>query len=198
VRVTPCFGILLSAIVSRVGHAQSIILSAQLDDSVYFEGQPVYFVVRLENSGLDTAWTSKPSFARGTLHGSLRVDGRDVPEFGLSVSYIVAPGTRGTALAPRESTYEALVLNTRWGYPGPLSETLYLKTLPPGAYVLAVTFDAEPWVASGPLRLRTETRFRVRERTASEEALLGETEQFATTAFDRAQWDPSLRACLVE
>ena len=64
---------------------------------------------------------------------------------------------------------------------------LELKNLPPGAYVMVVTFEAEPWVGSAPMRLRNEVRFRVRERTASEEVLLGETEQFATTAFDRAR-----------
>src|SRR2546429_7869707 len=40
------------------GISQQLILSAEVGKSTFFEGEPVYLLVRLQNLGTDTAWTA--------------------------------------------------------------------------------------------------------------------------------------------
>ena len=40
------------------GVSQQLILSAEVGKTTFFEGEPVYLLVRLQNLGTDTAWTA--------------------------------------------------------------------------------------------------------------------------------------------
>src|SRR6059058_308181 len=40
------------------GISQQLILSADVGKTTFFEGEPVYLLVRLQNLGTDTAWTA--------------------------------------------------------------------------------------------------------------------------------------------
>jgi len=42
---------------SAKGFSQQLILTAEVGKTEFFEGEPVYLLVRLQNVGADTAWT---------------------------------------------------------------------------------------------------------------------------------------------
>src|SRR5438132_13644197 len=62
------------------GLAQQPKLSAEVGKAEFFEGEPIYLLVRLENRGTDTAWVT--FFGLGTLPFTMAVtreNGNPVP-----------------------------------------------------------------------------------------------------------------------
>jgi hypothetical protein len=163
-------GLVLLGLVPRFAASQDMRLAAYLNDSTYFEGEPIYVVVELANRGPDTAWTRPLDLVSGTLRGLVLSGGEPLPELVAISHYMPLPGERGEPIAPGESTYRSFVLQSRWGHPGELYRTLFLQHLPPGEYTFLASFVPDDRV--GGLRARVEgapVAFRVRARLGSEE-----------------------------
>src|SRR2546429_604309 len=82
------------------GISQQLILSAEVGKTTFFEGEPVYLLVRLQNLGTDTAWTAS---------------------FGLLSPAGALSGSRGhgqTAAGPKPG-FDHFVRASRPGGPGP-------------------------------------------------------------------------------
>src|SRR5256884_7626843 len=52
------------------GISQQLILSAEVGKSTFFEGEPVYLLVRLQNLGTETAWTASSDRKSTRLNSS--------------------------------------------------------------------------------------------------------------------------------
>jgi len=190
--------LLLFGLCSAGAYPQGLRLSVRLNDSVYFEGEPVYFLAELRNESSDTIWTSPPGFVFGTLRGTLEMDGQAVPEYPITADYLAAAGERGTPLGPGESMYETHILLARWGFRGPLTESLFLRNLAPGAYVFSVAFVPDAWVKDAALHASSEPlRFRVRGREADEERLYRMAGELGAVAWDRARRDGFVQQLIV-
>src|SRR2546422_9317181 len=83
------------------GLAQQLKLSAEVGKAEFFEGEPIYLLVRLQNLGTDTAWAT--FFGLGTLPftmGVTRDNGNPVPGRMRSVDLVVLPNWRGHPRPP--------------------------------------------------------------------------------------------------
>src|SRR2546421_1348567 len=76
--------------------AQQLKLSAEVGKAEFFEGEPIYLLVRLQKLGTDTAWVT--FFGLGTLPFTMavtRANGNPVPVRMRSVDFLVPPNWRG-------------------------------------------------------------------------------------------------------
>src|SRR5438105_7320194 len=93
------------------GLAQQLRLSAEVGKAEFFEGEPIYLLVRLQNLGTDTAWVT--FFGLGTLPFTMAVtrdDGNPVPVRMPSIDFHVPPSWRGDPVPPGASVMNTLVL----------------------------------------------------------------------------------------
>jgi len=168
-RVSRWWLILLVGMASAA-HGQSVHLSARLNGSVFFEGEPIYLLVELHNTGPDTVWITPIDFVSGELRGWVMHNEERVPEFVVTADWVYGPDYKGVGLAPGESTYATQGLLSRWGYPGDLYETLFLQNLPPGDYIFSAALVPVPRRGGVNQRLATQlVPFSVRSRSATEE-----------------------------
>jgi hypothetical protein len=182
-RLAAGFVMLCSGVVT----AQDVRLIATVNDSAFFEGEPIYLVVELQNRGTDTVRTLPLGFVTGSLRGSVEAGNGPVPEFVITADRMHAGEDLGIPVAPGESKYASLVLLSRWGYPAELYETLLLQSLPPGRYALTVSWLPPATAAQMPLRA-SRVEFLVRSRTVEEERVFREVQTLGSGA-----WDPARR-----
>lgn len=169
------------------GLAQELRLSADVGKGEFFEGEPIYLLVRLENVSTDTAWVT--FFGLGSLPVTLsliREDGTPVPVHMPIVDWWAPPTWRGDPVAPGTSVLNTLVLQDLVGERWPRHNHLFLNRLSPGQYKLHVEFAAHLGVPhTAPLQLRaTPISFRIREGAAAEEAEVTELEGMRDMPWD--------------
>jgi hypothetical protein len=169
------------------GLAQQLILSSQVGKTAFFEGEPIYLLVRLQNLGADTAWVT--FFGLGTQWVPLSVsrgDGTPVPVGTLYMDYRVSPTWRGEPLAPGASIVNTQVLQDFAGDQWNTRNHLFTHHLSPDQYEVHVEFAAHAGVPrTTPLLVRAAPiSFRIRERTAAEEAEVAELESMQRMGAD--------------
>ena len=161
------------------GLAQQLKLSAEVGKAEFFEGEPIYLLVRLQNLGTDTAWVT--FFGLGTLPFTMavtRANGNPVPVRMPSVDFYAPPNWRGDPIPPGASVMNTLVLQDLAGDERPGGRHLFLFHFPPAEYEVHVEFAAHLGVPrTAPLTLRAAAIiFRIHARTVAEEAEVSELE----------------------
>jgi len=154
------------------GSGQQLVLSADVGQTEFFEDEPIYLLMRLQNVGADTAWTtffgwSSPAL---TVSGS-RGHGNAVPGAKFLMGYRVQPGWRGVPVPPGATCLQTIVLQDIMGDAWDLRSHFFAHHLTPDQYELHVNFDAHAGVPSTtPLAVEgAPIVFRIRARTTSEE-----------------------------
>src|SRR2546422_191566 len=168
------------------GLAQQLQFSAEVGQTEFFEGEPIYLLVRLQNVSTDTAWVT--CFALGTLPFTLSVsrgDGNPVPVRMPYLDCVVPPTWRGDPVAPGASVVNTLVLQDltgEWDF----RSHLFLLHLSPDQYRVHVEFAAHEGVPrTTPLLLKAApVSFRIRERTARERAEVAELDSIRQIRWD--------------
>src|SRR2546426_11692067 len=160
--------------------AQQLKLSAEVGKAEFFEGEPIYLLVRLQNLGTDTAWVT--FYGLGTLPFTIAVtreNGSPVPVRMRSVDFLVPPNWRGDPVPPGASVMNTLVLQDLAGDEWPRGRHLFLFHFPPAEYKVQVEFAAHLGVSrTAPLTLRAAPIiFQIRARTVAEEAEVSELEE---------------------
>jgi len=164
-------------------------LTVVLSRTEFFEAEPIYVVFRLTNERGDTAWVNRFSIAERNLHVILTRSGEAIPDNGLVVDYIRGPSWRGVPVASHESLFDAVTLQTRWGFRDSAFRNLYaVGPLPRGSYELRAIFD---WTPNGsPKTIASETTtFRIRSR-----AQIEQREADSVIALENLAWDLERRA----
>jgi len=144
----------------------------------FFEGEPIYAVLELRNSGHDTVRINPFGTAANWFRWSLRrLDGTPVPGGGLAwIDYIGCLRSPcrldDKPLAPGAVLYQPLVVQASWGERGPLSSGFHLDHLAPNGYRLEASFrftdSPAAWVTASSIS------FRVRPRAPREDAVYAE------------------------
>lgn len=174
---------------SRVddGSAQQLILTADVGKTEFFEGEPIFLLVRLANLGLDTAWVSDFALVSPAVDLSVRRrDGKPVPVGGLIADTWYGAKWRGDPVAPGRSLLSAEALQFHAGDEREYRRSLFPKHLAPGEYELRVRFHAH-WAVAQAQALTLEApaiSFRIREGTAAEESEVKELEAIRSMAWD--------------
>jgi len=182
--------LLISACVTgipRCGLGQQLALSADVGQTEFFEDEPIYLLVRLQNVGPDTAWTYffsllSPAVTLWVSRGL----GKPVEVPKPVLDYMVRPPWRGEPVPPGASFLQTMVLQDIMGDEWDLRTHLFAHRLAPDQYALRLEFNAH-WgvpgttpmtVAAGPIV------WRIRARTTSEENEVRELE-----AMHQMGWD---------
>lgn len=166
---------------------QQLTLSADVGKKTFFEDEPIYFVMRLQSHGTDTARTFFFGFGSTPLNLFLRRENGELVGGGRpAIGYRLGPEWRGVPLPPGTSVLRSMVLQVIMGDASDLRHHLYAFHLPPGRYSLRLEFDAHGGVpGTTRLTLKSNTvAFRVRARTREEQQELSELE-----AMREMEWD---------
>lgn len=179
-RVIPLTPLLLIAIPVVLPHhtqAEGLSLTAYVGKAVFFEDEPVFYVLRLTNVGSDTAWVFDFGANTMAVQMSVRRDGEAVPVGGIWVNYVCRDTVRcGDPLAPGSSRLTAGILQDRAGDERDFKRSIFTHHLGPGEYEVRVGTRG---VEAAPIT------FRVRERSAAETTELRELEAIRWTSWDR-------------
>jgi len=176
--------------------AQQLKLSADVGKTEFFEGEPIYLLVRLENVGTDTAWVT--FFGLGTLPVQLslaRENGNPVPVHLPFIDWRAPQNWRGNPIAPGGTVINTLVLQDLAGDEQASPRHFFLFRFLPDRYELHVEFSAHAGVPrTTPLLLKAApVSFRVRERTSAEEAEVKELESMRDMEWDTTSVDHDTR-----
>jgi len=187
IRTALLLGTALTTTRPLTGLAQQLKLSADVGKAEFFEGEPIYLLVRLQNLGTDTAWVT--FYGLGTLPFTMAVtreNGNPVPARMPSVDFLVPPNWRGDPVPPGASVMNTLVLQDLAGDEWPGGRHLFLFHFPPAEYEVHVEFAAHLGVPrTTPLTLRgPPILFRIRARTVAEEAEVSELESMWQIDWD--------------
>ena len=187
IRTALLLGTALTTTRPLTGLAQQLKLSAEVGKAQFFEGEPIYLLVRLRNLGTDTAWVT--FFGLGTLPFTMAVtreNGHPVPVRMPFVDFRVGPNWRGDHVPPGASVMNTLVLQDLAGDEWPGGRHLFLFHFPPTEYEVHVEFAAHLGVPrTTPLTLRgPPILFRIRARTVAEEAEVSELESMWQIDWD--------------
>jgi len=150
-------------------------LLVHLDRNEFYEGEPIYAVLELRNSGRDTVRVPPFDLAADWLRGTLRRDSVEVPGgLGIIVDYAFGLDYRGTSLPGGQSRFMDLPLQSYWGGMGPLDHSLYLRRLVPGTYVMRWTVLPlrRGRRAVTPLIESRSVSFVIRRRTSAEDTVV--------------------------
>lgn len=169
------------------GFAQQLVLTASVDKTVFFEDEPIYLLVRLDNVGVDTAWVTLFGLASPALTMSVRRGhGTATSVSKPVVNYLVPPAWRGEPIPPGASFQNTIVLQDIFGDEGDIRSHLFAHRLSPDHYQLDVAFEAH-WGVPHTTPLTVEAAplvLRVRERTPAEENEVKELEAMRQMGWD--------------
>ena len=91
--------------------AQALVLTAGVGKTTFFEDEPIYLLVRLQNVGTDTAWTYFFSLLSPAVTMSLsRGDGKPADVAKPVVDHLVRPPWRGEPVPPGIKFLQTMVL----------------------------------------------------------------------------------------
>lgn len=184
---------------SQVVGQQTFRLVVETGKAEFFEGEPVYFLVRLTNAGRDSAWVTPPELTTRTVILWLtREDGTVVPELRLWVDHYYPQGWSGWPIAPAETRSEAGVLQNFYGDGGPRVTPVYHRHLNAGRYRLMARYNPSLPDPDAPRLEHVESPgvvFAIRPRTGAEEAAYREIERVRAMAWNartQRQYLPTL------
>jgi hypothetical protein len=182
--------LLLTAIViaiPRCGLAQQLVFSADVGRTEFFEGEPIYLLVRLQNVGIDTAWVFPFSLVSPAVTMFVRRGyGKAVPVGKPVFNYVVPPSWRGEPVPPGASLLNTQVLQHLMGDESNIRSHLFPNHLSSGQYELRFEFHANAGVPyTTPLTVESPPiGFQIREPTAAEENEIRELETMRQMGWD--------------
>jgi len=189
-RTASMAALLLAALATAIpdcGLAQQLVLTVDVGKTTFFEDEPIYLLVRLQNVGTDTAWVSffnllSPAV---TLFVS-RGHGTPVPVPKPIEDRAVRPSWRGESFSPGASVLNTVVLQDIMGDDQDIAEHLFAHHLSPDDYELRVEFNAHLGVPRAtPLKVAAAPIvFRIRKRTPVEESEVRELEAMRQMGWD--------------
>lgn len=175
---------------------QQLLLSADVGKSEFFEDEPIYLLVRLQNRGTDTAWTSVFNLLSPAVKLSLRRGHGQLVEAKLVLDYSVPLSWRGEPVPPGATILQTMVLQDIMGDEWDISTHLFAHHLAPDQYELHVEFNAH-WAVPRTTPLKVEATpivFRIRRRTSDEENDVRELEGMRHMGWDTTRVDGHPRA----
>jgi hypothetical protein len=179
-RLIPLTPLLLIAIPVALAHhtqTEELTLTAYFGKPVFFEDEPIFYVLRLTNVGSDTAWVLGFGSNSMDVQMSVRRDGEAVPVGGVWVDYVCRNPVRcGAAFAPGSSRLTAGILQERAGDEQDFKRSDFLHHLGPGEYEVRVGMGG---VEATPIT------FRIRERSATETRELKELGDIRSMVWTR-------------
>ncbi len=177
----------VATLVPTGGAAQQLVLRADIGKTEFFEDEPIYLLVRLQNVGIDTAWTYffsllSPavtlSVSRG--HGKLAEVAKPVLDHRVPLSW------RGEPVPPGASVLKTMVLQDIMGDEWDLRAHLFAHHLPRDQYELHITFHAH-WAVPRTTALTLEAApivFHIRARSIAEESEVRDLEAMRHMGWD--------------
>jgi hypothetical protein len=177
--------------------AQALVLTAGVGKTTFFEDEPIYLLVRLQNVGTDTAWTYFFSLLCPAVTMSLsRGDGKPADVAKPVVDHLVRSPWRGEPVPAGVKFLQTMVLQEIAGDEWDIRSHLLPHHLSPAQYELRLKFDAHGGVP-GATPLTVEAApivFRIRERTIVEEKELMELEALRNMGWDTTRVEGTPRA----
>lgn len=198
-------GVIAALLLAAVGMAaprsglpqHHLSLTADVGKSEFFEGEPIYLLVRLQNVGADTAWTDffdllSPAVTLSVSRGG----GKAAPVAKPVADFAVHASWRGEPVPPGASFLQTMVLQTIMGDGSDISRHLFAHHLSPDEYALHVEFNAHAGVPRvTPLTVKAAPIvFRIRARTSAEENEVRELEAMRRMGWDTTRVAGYLRA----
>ena len=169
------------------GISQQLILSADVGKTTFFEGEPVYLLVRLQNVGTDTAWTASSDLLSPAVTLSVsRGHGKTAPVPKPVSDHFVRPSWRGEPVPPGADFQETVVLQVIMGDEWDIRSHLFPHHLSPDQCELHLDFDAH-WGVPRTTVLIIEAApivFQIRARSPAEEGEVRELEAMRQMGWD--------------
>src|SRR5881398_2727228 len=123
--------------------AQALVLTAGVGKTTFFEDEPIYLLVRLQNVGTDTAWSYFFSLFSPAMTLSVRLGHGHLVEVSKPIlDYRLDPSWRGEPVPPGASFLKTMVLQDIMGDEWDLRTHLFAHHLASDQYELHVTFHA--------------------------------------------------------
>jgi len=177
----------VATLVPTSGATQQLLLTADVGKTEFFEDEPVYLLLRLQNVGTDTAWTYFFSLFSPAMTLSVRLGHGHLVEVSKPIlDYRLDPSWRGEPVPPGASSLKTMVLQDIMGDEWDLRAHLFAHHLASDQYELHVTFHAH----LGVPRTTTLTLeaapivFQIRARTSSEEKEVRQLEAMRYMGWD--------------
>ncbi len=106
----------VATLVPTSGATQQLLLTADVGKTEFFEDEPVYLLLRLQNVGTDTAWTYFFSLFSPAMTLSVRLGHGHLVEVSKPIlDYRLDPSWRGEPVPPGASSLKTMVLQDIMG-----------------------------------------------------------------------------------
>ncbi len=177
----------VATLVPTSGATQQLLLTADVGKTEFFEDEPVYLLLRLQNVGTDTAWTYFFSLFSPAITLSVRLGHGHLVEVSKPIlDYRLDPSWRGEPVPPGASSLKTMVLQDIMGDEWDLRAHLFAHHLASDQYELHVTFHAHLGVPhTTTLTLEAAPIvFQIRARTSSEEKEVRQLEAMRYMGWD--------------
>jgi len=177
----------LAAAAPSSGIAQELVLTADVGKTTFFEGEPIYFLVQLQNVGTDTAWVYFFNlFSPAVTLSVSRGFGNPTPVAKPTRTYAMRQPWRGVPIPPGERVLNTIVLEDIIGDDRDTRSHLFRHHVSPGDYQVRVEFDAHAAVAgAAPLTVKAAPiAFQVRAPTPAEDNEVRELEAMRKMGWD--------------
>ncbi len=120
-----------------VGMAQQLVLTAGVEKQTFFEGEPIYLLVRLQNVGTDTAWVRPFNlFSPAVTLFAGRGYADPSPVAKPTRNYSMPPSWRGEPIPPGTGVLNTMVLENIFGDEWDSRRHLFTHHLAPNEYEL--------------------------------------------------------------
>ena len=175
---------------------QALVLTTSIGQAEFFEDEPIYLLVRLQNVGNDTARVYFFNLMSPAVKLSVSRRHGTVPYV---VDYVAGYGTgpswRGEPIAPGATILQTMILQTVLGDEWDIRHHLSAHHFPPDEYELQLEFQAHWGLPTPPVEVAAAPIvFRVRPRTPPEEREFTALEAMVTMAWDTTRGGASQRS----
>lgn len=168
-----------------------IVLAAQVGKRDFFEGEPVYVVFSVTNTGSDTAWIAPFHLTAWFLGADIRdTAGALLPEWGPIADFVFPPGYRGAPVPPGRRINDVALVQHRWGINRSDMNDLYMgHHIPPGRYALHARFRHEipRGGAASNVIYAQAVAFEVHKRTLEQNESFQALQRLAAMPWDSVQ-----------
>ena len=194
------FGSFDGALPTRAPAQGTFRVSVQAAKTEFFEGEPVYLLLRVTNTGADTAWVSPPDLAsRELIILTTRSDGSAVPELRTWLDYYYPLNWKGVPLPPGGTWHQTAVLQDYFGDDGADVTPIYNRHLRPGTYRVVARYNPSlPAVGAPELDIVESAglEIAIRPRSGSEDAIYREVAAVRALAWSRGTRGQYARALI--
>jgi len=175
---------------------QPLVLTTSIGQAEFFEDEPIYLLVRLQNVGSDTARVYFFNLMSPAVKLSVSRRHGTIPYL---VEYVAGYGTgpswRGEPIAPGATVLQTMILQTVLGDEWDIRRHLSAHHLPPDEYELHLEFQAHWGLPTPTLNVEAAPIvFRIRPRTTPEEREFAALEAMVTMAWDTTHGRASQRS----